>query len=307
LLGVDQRLEEQYENGPHQENSVKNADDSSADDASAAFDDGVMYYDDDYYRDNYNEEYELEDDGTNPCLQSANYYFYKQGQYDRNGAPKWDYILLNDNSRAPCCTEQRSKGLELLKDVYVPWFRETKAVPIFMVTYAYWSTKRDMSGLTDIPTFLSLTYEGYKEYAATVAKALPKSQKPRLAPVGLAFLLIWEENPTMWKNLIHMDQIHLTPSGTFLEGLVVYATIYGRLPDPKIVLDGNIANLFSNARRMTPSEHIQEAYPTIDQARYLYHIASRIRAGELPRSFVQYENGESADFIPDDESYQNQG
>jgi hypothetical protein len=305
LLGVDARLDEQYENGPHQDNSATTTDDGSvAATDDAAYDDGAALYDDYFsYKDNYNEQYELEDDGTNPCLQSANYYFYKQGQYDREGGPKWDFILLNDNSRAPCCTEQRAKGLELLKDVYVPWFRTTRAVPIFMVTYSYWSYNRDMSGLTDIPTFLSLTYEGYKEYAATVAKALPKSQKPRLAPVGLAFLLIWEENPSIWENLIHMDNIHLTPSGTFLEALVVYSTIYGRLPHPKIVLNGDIANLFSNARRMTPSEHIQEAYPTLDQARYLYHIASRIQAGELPRSFIAYENGESADFIPDDESY----
>lgn len=263
-------------------------------------------YDDDYYQDTYNDKYPLQDDGTNPCLLSANYYFFKQRQYDDFGPPQWDYVLINDNSRAPCCTEQRATGLELLEDVYVPWLRQTKAVPIFMVTHSYWASKRDMSGLTDIPTFLSLTYEGYKEYAETVGKALPERQKPRIAPVGLAFLLIWEENPSMWYDLIHQDEIHLTPSGTYLEGLIVYATIYGRLPNTKIVLNGDIANLFSGARRMTPSEHIQEAYPTMDQARYLYHIARRIMDGELPRSFIQYDDGDSADFVPNDEQYQNQ-
>jgi hypothetical protein len=313
LLGVDERLVEEVEHGRQYENdNNNNGDDATAayDDAYAGSDDGIdddtVVYDDDFYQDNYNEKYQLENDGTNPCLESANYYFYKQSQYDREGVPKWDYILLNDNSRSPCCTEQRATGLELLKDVYVPWFRETKATPIFMVTHAYWSSSRDMSGLTDIPTFLSLTYEGYREYAETVGQALPASQRPRLAPVGLAFLLIWEENPSMWRDLIHMDEIHLTPTGTYLEGLIVYATIYGHLPNPKIVLNGDIANLFSNARRMTPSTHIQEAYPTLDQARYLYHVAARIQAGELPRSFVRYEDGESADFVPDDESYQNQ-
>jgi hypothetical protein len=252
------------------------------------------------YQDNYNEDYPLENDGTNPCLLSANYYFYKQQQYDDFGPPQWDFIILNDNSRAPCCTEQRQTGLELLKDVYVPWFIETGAVPIFMVTHGYWASMRDMSGLTDIPTFLSLTYEGYREYAEMVAELLPAKQQPRLAPVGLAFQLVWEDNPSMWENLIHMDEIHLTSSGTYLEGLIVYATIYGHLPNPRNVLNGDIANLFSNARRMTPSTHIQEAYPTLDQARYLYHIASRIINGELPRSFTRYYDGESADFVPDD-------
>jgi hypothetical protein len=285
-------------------------DDAANDDAAAAnYGDDYSYasssektYDDDLYQDKYNEKYPLENDGTNPCLLSVNYYFYKQQQYDDFGPPQWDFIILNDNSRAPCCTEQRQTGLELLKDVYVPWFIETGAVPIFMVTHGYWASMRDMSGLTDIPTFLSLTYEGYREYAEMVADLLPAKQQPRLAPVGLAFQLVWEDNPTMWENLIHMDEIHLTPSGTYLEGLIVYATIYGHLPNPRIVLNGDIANLFSNARRMTPSAHIQEAYPTLDQARYLYHVASRIINGELPRSFTRYYNGESADFVPDDEA-----
>jgi hypothetical protein len=273
---------------------------------AAPTDDGVYEktYDDDLYQDTFNEKYPLENDGTNPCLLNENYYYYKQQQYDDFGTPQWDYIILNDNSRAPCCTEQRETGLELLKDVYVPWFIETKAVPIFMVTHGYWASMRDMSGLTDIPTFASLTYEGYREYAEMVAGLLPADQQPRLAPVGLAFQLVWEDNPSMWENLIHMDEIHLTPSGTYLEGLIVYATIYGHLPNPRIALNGDVANLFSNARRMTPSAHIQEAYPTLDQARYLYHIASRVINGEIPRSFIIYQNGESADFVPDDEAYE---
>ena len=283
------------------DDAAADADDAVAvtDDAAAAY----YTYDDDVYQDTFNDEYPLEDDGSNPCLLNENYYYYKQQQYDDFGTPQWDYIILNDNSRAPCCTEQRESGLELLRDVYVPWFIETKAIPIFMVTHGSWSSKRDMSGLTDVPTFASLTYEGYREYAELVADLLPANQQPRLAPVGLAFQLVWEESPAMWETLIHQDEIHLTPSGTYLEGLIVYATIYGHLPNPRIVLNGDVANLFSNARRMTPSAHIQEAYPTLDRARYLYHVASRIINGEKPRSFFWYENGEAADFVPDDEAY----
>ena len=57
--------------------------------------------------------------------------------------------------------------------------------------------------------------------------------------------------------------------GTYLEGLIVYATIYGHLPSPAIVLSGEVANLFSNARRMTPSEHIQE-YVSVFIYIYIY-------------------------------------
>jgi len=46
-----------------------------------------------------------------------------------------------------------------------------------------------MTGLTDIPIFMSLTYEGYREYAEAVGQYLPEEQQPKLASVGLAFLL----------------------------------------------------------------------------------------------------------------------
>mmetsp|Transcript_4529 Transcript_4529/g.10948 ORF Transcript_4529/g.10948 Transcript_4529/m.10948 type:complete len:513 (-) Transcript_4529:135-1673(-) len=337
LLGVDDRLVEEYETEENQYNrrqrrieaaqqiSIQNPESSAlrlpTDDtyklsAHRRLEDNALYDDTpaentyapadgdeamDYYAqddDSFYEDWPLTDDGRNPCLLSANYYFFKQSQYDEfnGGVPKWDYILLNDNSRGPCCTSPREEGLELLVDVYVPWILKTGAVPVFMVTHAYWPSTRDMSGLTDIPTFMSLTYEGYRQYALAIGKYLPEHQQPKLAPVGLAFLMIWEESPNMWEKLIHMDEIHLTPTGTFLEGLIVYATLYGHLPSPSLVLNGNAANLYSNARRMTPSEHIQEAYPTLDDARYLYHIASRIMKGEIPRTFIQYQNGESVDF-----------
>jgi len=99
-----------------------------------------------------------------------------------------------------------------------------------------------------------------------------------------------------------MDGVHLTPTGIFLEGLIVFAALYGHLPNPKIFLNENIANLFSSAQRMTQSEHIQEAYPTLDNARYLYHVASRIMNGELPLLFTKYIDGESVDFHPNDSS-----
>ena len=271
-------------------------DDQNSNNANA--DENMDYYSYSSTDDSFNEDFPISDDGKNPCLLSANYYFFKQSQFDEfnGGVPQWDYILLNDNSRGPCCTSQREEGLEYLVDVYVPWILQTGAVPVFLVTHAYWPSTRNMTGLTDIPTFMSLTYEGYREYAEAIGALLPENQQPKLAPVGLAFLMIWEESPSTWENLIHMDEIHLTPSGTFLEGLIVYATLYGHLPSPSVVLNGDAANLFSRARKMTPTEHIQEAYPSLDLARYLYHIASRIMNGELPRSFIKYENGESVEF-----------
>lgn len=293
------------EGSHHRLEDAAKDDDYYATDDAPVDDEQVNYYaniDDSFYDD-----FPLTNDGRNPCLLSTNYYFFKQNQYDEfnGGVPKWDFILMNDNSRGPCCTSPREEGMEVLVDVYVPWILKTGAVPVFMVTHAYWPSTRDMSGLTDIPTFMSLTYEGYRQYAEAIGQLLPEHQQPKLAPVGLAFLLIWEESPSVWENLIHMDEIHLTPAGTFLEGLIVYATLYGHLPSPSVVLNGDVANLFSNARRMTPSGHIQEAYPTMDNARYLYHIASRIMKGEIPRTFIHYTNAESVDFTASKKSNSN--
>lgn len=60
-----------------------------------------------------------------------------------------------------------------------------------------------MGDLDDVPTFTALTYEGYKQYADLLRTYLPKSQEPRIAPVGLAFLLVWEENYSFWERMFH--------------------------------------------------------------------------------------------------------
>lgn len=250
-------------------------------------------------------EYGLMNDGTNPCLVDKNYNDYTQTLYEMDGRPSWDFVLMNDNTRNPCCTDQRAQSMELLENVYLPWLKQIKAAPIFMVTYGYWASNRDMSGLTDVPTFASLTYNGYLEYAELAEQILPESLKPRIAPVGPAFLLVWEENASLWADLIHNDEIHLSPSGTFLQACVVYATIFGKLPDTSI-FDGAEGpdRLWRWARRMAPAEHEYKPYPTRDTAQYLYHIAHRVCIlGEMPKSLILYPNSTSVSFTPDDSLY----
>jgi hypothetical protein len=223
-----------------------------------------------------------------------------ENKFQEEGAPQWDYILINDNSRNPCCTSQREIGLKYLESVYIPWFKKTKATPIFLDTFPYWASERHMSGLIDIPTFASVTYSGYQQYRDLVASALPEAQRPRIAPVGLAMLLIWEENPAFWETLMHYDEVHLSPSGTFLEACIVYATIFGKLPDPHVIFnDDGVANLWRTARRMAPEQHGTKAFPSESLARYLYHVAHRVMHGEIPRSFQQYDDYQSVSFIPE--------
>jgi hypothetical protein len=250
-------------------------------------------------------EYELVDDGTNPCLMDGNYLKYKQAQYEINGPPQWDFVLINDNTRSPCCTEQRAGSMELLEDVYLPWLQQIGATPIFMATYGYWATKRDMSGLIDIPTFASLTYNGYQEYARLAEEFLPESQKPRIALVGNAFLMIYDESPSLWADLMHTDEIHLSPSGTFLQSCVVYATIFGKLPPLSTFMgEEGPDRLWRWARRMSPFDEEYKPYPTVHLAQYLFHIAHRVAIlGETPKSLIDYPMNTSVYFTPDDSLY----
>jgi hypothetical protein len=258
--------------------------------------DQVNNYADDYFNpaDDDNEYYI--DDGTNPCFEDEYYLSYLESRY-KDEPPKWDYIVINDNTRSPARNNTRQRSLEELEASYVSWLLETGATPVFIVTHAYWTGWRDMSGLEDVPTFTSLTYMGYREYAALLEKYLPPSQKPRLAPVAIAFLTVWEENYPFWLKLFHIDEVHASPLGSYLQGCVVYHTLYGRMPPKDQALRQDMSNLWLHARRMQPDTHRSNPFPTLEQATYLYHVADRVCKGYLPKSLIVYQNGEASDYV----------
>jgi len=281
LFGYDGNLEQKVENfGNYEDDDVALAE-------TMAYDDFVSYY-----------------DGSNPCLRHENYYSYLQNQYETNGAPKWDYIVINDNTRSPARSEAREQSLEALQTYYLPWLQELGAIPILLATYGYWTPYRDMGGLTDVPTFTSLTYEGYIQYARLLQAGLPESQKPRIAPVGLAFLLVWEENQELWSNLFHVDKIHASPAGTYLEALIIYHTIFGEMAPRATALRPDTSSMWDDARRFTPPDHRRGRFPTPEEAAFLYNVAVRICVyGIIPRSLIYYENGEAASYTPNDDLY----
>lgn len=266
--------------------------------------DGNDNADDDSYEAKNNDDFMTYYDTKNPCLQNSNYYYYKQQVFESEGVAPWDFVVMNDRSRSPARGVPRNISLAVLQDTYLPWFQETGATPVFIVTYGYDTPYRDMSGLIDVPTFTSLTYEGYKQYATLLSSQLPPSQKPRLAPVGLAFLMVYEENRNLWEKLFHIDQIHPSPHGTFLQGCVVHYAIFGRLPSKDIALIDNMSSLWNSARRMQPRKHRRMPMPTREEAEYLYHIAERITIQkQWPKTFIKYKHGEASDYVPNDSMY----
>eukprot|EP00977_Amphora_coffeiformis_P007288 scaffold1581_cov169-Amphora_coffeaeformis.AAC.24 len=281
LFGYDGNLEQKVQNFGNY------ADDDVALAETMAYDDFVSYY-----------------DASNPCLRHENYYAYLQNQFETNGAPEWDYVVINDNTRSPARSETREKSLEALETYYLPWLQELGATPVLIATYGYWTPYRDMGGLTDVPTFTSLTYEGYLQYAKLLQAGLPESQKPRIAKVGLAFLLVWEENKEQWGNLFHVDKIHASPAGTYLEALVIYHAIFGEMAPRAIALRPDTSSMWDDARRFSPPDQRRGRFPTPKEAAFLYNIAVRVCVyGVIPKSLTIYENGEAASYTPYDDLY----
>ena len=274
-------------------------------DDDAGYDDDKTSIYDDKFEKEYGDDYFSYNDGSNPCLGNQHYYRYLISTiYAHDQNHQWDYILMNDNTRAAARNESRQESLEILYDTYLDWFLATGATPIFMATYAYWTPYRDMKGLRSVAEFTSLTMAGYRSYVDMLSEYLPDDQQPRIAPVALAFLLVYEENHNLWKKLFHVDQLHCGPLGTYLQGLVVHHTIFGVLPTPSVAIRGDMSSLWIDARRFQPVEHHRDPFPSQDEAAYLYQIAVQVCVyQQLPRSYEFYTNGEASNYDPVDDTY----
>ncbi|CAB9510544.1 expressed unknown protein [Seminavis robusta] len=248
-----------------------------------------------------NENGQYKDDGKNPCIEDPAYLRYTQQQYLEAASDNaestvqlWDYVVMNDQTLGPALPEERELAEQVLKYVYAPYLKQIKARPVLLATYAY-SYDADVQFdedydyiWQDVPTFSSALYQGYLKYAEDLTVALPPGQEPLIAPAGLAFLVIWEENRSMWKKLFFTDGFHPTPHGTFLIGCVLYATLYNRMPAN---IPDDVEELFSRARRMellqADSDDEVMPIPTQEEAIYLASIAERVALRKhMPSSYI---------------------
>lgn len=230
----------------------------------------------------------LANDGSNPCLRNPHYLAYLD-KINAEFPTKWDYIVMNDNTRNPGRDGTRAAGIDVLLHTYLPMFHQTGAVPVFLDTHAYFTPTRDLTGLGDIPQFTSLTYEGYRQYVAALSPHLPKSQQPLIAPAGIAYLTIWEENHSLWEKLFHSDSVHASPLGSFLEACIIYYTLYGKMPAKEAAIHDNMSILWAKARVMQEFGQPRNPFPTREEGEYLYDIADRVaRQGYRPSTFQSF-------------------
>jgi hypothetical protein len=222
-----------------------------------------------------------------------------QHDYTPSYPTSWDYVFINDNTMNPARGATRGHALATLERFYVPWLLQTGATPIFLWTHAYTPViPRDMTGLEDIGNFTSLTRVGLQAYVDLLELYLPPEQAPKIAPVGLAFLAVYDDNRDIWEQLFHHDGLHASPAGTFLQGCIVHYTLFGKLPENEFVVRStrDMPDLWRNARMMQHYWEPPNPFPTVSQAKYLYRMAERIMVeGFVPPSYIHYTNGEVAD------------
>jgi len=252
-------------------------------------------YDDDFVDDD-----SVTDDSNNNADDDSD--IYLQYTLATKSIPNktWDYVVLNDQSVRPAIPSKRSITARVLNSTYIPLFLESQATPILIATYGYWRDNLNVTalyGIQDVPHFTAKLYWGYKVYATTL-----EIVQARIAPVGIAFLVVWEENFQLWERFFGKDQYHPSPIGTYLMGCVVHATIFGQLPEPPMTADTSY--YFETARSMQlsgSSSELESFYPTEEEALYLRWIAKRVVFDKYrPSSFrqawklVQEEEGNGA-------------
>jgi hypothetical protein len=227
------------------------------------------------YRNQYGK---FQDDGTNPCLNDQNYMTWEQNQ----NSTKYDFVVLTDQAKRMSFDYSRSQSLMALNYTFGPILKQASStIPIVVQPHSWWSSSDNMTGLYDIPTFTSYTLIGAKTYKEALDNLLAKTT--RIAPVGNAFLAVYEDNESLYSSLFLPGNVHPSPTGSLLYSLVIYATIYGQMPARSNVFRSDMESLFGDSRQMQYSNSSQ--LPTKAQAKRLYTIARRVTLkGYKPKS-----------------------
>jgi hypothetical protein len=221
-------------------------------------------------------------DGLNPCMVDADFATYVEQQLSR-GPVQWDFVVIVEQTKRMAVSEAREETVYFLKNRYGPLIKQAGAIPVIADTHAFWSSKSNMTGLTDIPTFAALIAQGVSDFTSALASVLPSNQAPLVAPIGLAYLTIWEEDYSLWEKLFVDDGIHSSVYGSYLFACVLYATLFDQLPAHDGTSDNGLSSLFSNSRKIVG----QASYPSLDEVEYLRNVAGRVALrGYVPQSLL---------------------
>ena len=189
----------------------------------------------------------------------------------------WDFVVINDHTQGPARNEPRRTTQEILVEKYLPLIRQNNAVPIIIETAAYRYEKivnSDDLGTTH--QFQRLVTDGVNSYVEAL-EAASSACKPRVAPVGRAYLHLHENDHSLWEELFDSrDFFHPSPIGTFLQACVLHCTMFGCRPELPGTED-EIASLWRDARVMhTYKNDKPRRLPTVDEAEALCSTAAKV-------------------------------
>jgi hypothetical protein len=220
-------------------------------------------------------------DGSNPCFQQDAYLEYQESTDLKKN---WDFVVLTDQAKRMAFDETRHEALAAFNYTYGPILKKKKISPIIVQPHAYQSYATNQTGLGDLPTFTALIMEGAHIYEKYLNQRMGWFTKAHVAPVGNAFLTVWEADRSLYKKLFLEDGIHPSGYGTYLYGLVIYATMTGYMPRYKDVVVNDIqSRLFGTARSLQASSSY--GFPSKEEASILFSVAKRVAIrGYKPKS-----------------------
>lgn len=120
---------------------------------------------------------------------------------------RWDYVVLQEQSTLPITNRSVMYEYARLFDAEI---KRVNARTVFYLTWARQNRPQTQQILTDSYT--------------RIAREL----KAEVAPVGLAWQKVQEENPKL--NLYYLDQSHPSPIGSYVAACVFYAKFYQKSP-----------------------------------------------------------------------------
>ena len=257
--------------------------------------------------------------GNNPCFEEPRYMTVLNQRSRNNYHEFFDFVVLTDQTRRMADEEAREDSLDALAQAYSILIKQSRAIPIIVDTHAFnfdpdnytrsYNNYQEQNGQEeeeasmdeeeyansymaegedkesffgdDIPLFTSAIYAGVYEYVDLLEYALPESQKPRIAKIGMTYLAIWEDNKEMWNKLFADDSIHASPYGSYLFAVVLYCTMYEHMPKP-VHEPMDVKSLFWLSRTVYGN---QTLYPSVDDANYLRKWARKVQLeGYVPES-----------------------
>jgi hypothetical protein len=223
----------------------------------------------------------------------------------------WQYVIMNDYTQGPAREPHRKSAINALKKSYVPMLLSNgNCIPVVILLQTAAYRVAGINGSADLGDFKQFTRrirQGYDSYASALQQEIKKRLQAAngrrtieytyavVAPVGDAFAKVREQHSELFDKLYAPDDFHFSPSGTWLEACVLYATIMRHychfhwsessqdesnyLCEPPLFS----TSFFDHARYRQPSEQALCPFPTAEEAETLRKIAILVVRNEIAR------------------------